>query len=60
MKRPVTEKPFVSSNPDRARALSIGGNVGLMDGSVSWKGVGEMKIYRGSKMWDEDGCFTIW
>ena len=37
-----------------------GGNVGLMDGSVSWKGIGEMKIYRGSKLWEEDGCFTIW
>ena len=37
-----------------------GGNVGLMDGSVLWKGVGEMKVYRGSKLWEEDGCFTIW
>ena len=37
-----------------------GGNSGLLDGSVSWQGVGQMKIYRGSKLWEEDGCFTIW
>ena len=52
-----------TSNANGATSVDIGakgGNVGLMDGSVSWKDVKKMKIYRGSKLWDEDGCFTIW
>ena len=37
-----------------------GGNVGLLDGSVSWKGLSEMKAYRSSQLWDADGAFGLW
>ena len=37
-----------------------GGNIGLMDGSVAWKNISQMKLYRGSRMWDADGCITAW
>lgn len=37
-----------------------GGNIGLLDGSVSWKRMRDMKIYRGSRMHDTSGCFTAW
>jgi prepilin-type N-terminal cleavage/methylation domain-containing protein len=37
-----------------------GGHVGLLDGSVSWRHMADMRVYRGSRMWDEDGCFTAW
>lgn len=39
---------------------AVGGHVGLLDGSVSWKHIRDMKIYRGSRQWDEDGCYTMW
>lgn len=39
---------------------AVGGHVGLMDGSVAWKHIRDMKIYRGSRRWDESGCFTTW
>ncbi len=39
---------------------AVGGHVGYLDGSVSWKHIRDMKIYRGSRFWDEGGCFTTW
>ncbi len=39
---------------------AAGGNVGLLDGSVSWKNIGQMQTYRGSQMWDENGCYAMW
>ena len=32
---------------------AVGGNVGLVDGSVSWRKVNQMSIYRGSQQWGE-------
>ena len=37
-----------------------GSNVGLLDGSVSWRKIREMHIYRGSQMWGDDGCVAMW
>lgn len=37
-----------------------GGQVGLLDGSVAWKDINRMQAYRGSQMWDADGCFGLW
>ncbi len=37
-----------------------GGNVGLLDGSVHWKNIRQMDVYRGSQQWDEDGCWAMW
>jgi len=39
---------------------AVGGHVGYLDGSVSWKHIRDMKVYRGSRFWDEGGCFTTW
>lgn len=39
---------------------AVGGHVGCLDGSAYWKHIRDMKIYRGSRRWDEDGCFTTW
>lgn len=39
---------------------AAGGHIGRLDGSVSWKHIRDMKIYRGSRRWDENGCFTSW
>ena len=59
----ATGSILVNNYANGSTSLDIGakgGNIGLMDGSVSWKDVKQMKIYRGSKLWDEDGAFTIW
>jgi len=39
---------------------AVGGNVGLLDGSVNWRNVREMRTYRGSQMWDNNGCWAMW
>jgi hypothetical protein len=39
---------------------AVGGNVGLLDGSVSWKNIQRMEIYRGSQQWGTDGCWAMW
>jgi len=53
------------SNP-RANGASpreigaVGGNVGLLDGSVNWKPIAQMKQYQGSHLWGTDGCLAQW
>jgi prepilin-type N-terminal cleavage/methylation domain-containing protein len=37
-----------------------GGNIGLLDGSVTWKDIRQMKIYRSSQMWGGEGAFGLW
>jgi prepilin-type N-terminal cleavage/methylation domain-containing protein len=37
-----------------------GGHIGLLDGSVRWRGINEMRVYRASQMWDEAGAFGVW
>ena len=37
-----------------------GGNVGLLDGSVQWRNIKTMQIYRGSQQFDDDGCWAMW
>jgi hypothetical protein len=53
------------SNADASGASSAaiggaGGNVGLLDGSVAWKNVIQMQIYRGSQQWGDSGCRAMW
>ena len=43
-----------------AAAGAAGGNVGLLDGSVAWKNIRDMDLYRGSQQWDNDGCWAMW
>ena len=49
-----------ASGASSAAAGAAGGNIGLLDGSVSWKDIKKMQIYRGSQLWDEDGCWAMW
>jgi hypothetical protein len=39
---------------------AAGGNVCLLDGSVSWKKIQQMQAYRGSHLWGDDGCWAMW
>lgn len=47
-----------SLNPQRFGAA--GGNVAWLDGSARWKRASEMKLYRGSRLWGDDGALAIW
>jgi prepilin-type N-terminal cleavage/methylation domain-containing protein len=37
-----------------------GGNVGKMDGSVTWVPIKQMKLRRGSQQYGPDGCWAMW
>lgn len=39
---------------------AVGGNVGLLDGSVAWRNIKDMRIYRGSRLWNDSGCWAAW
>jgi len=54
---------YSNTNLAGSSSLTIGatgGNVALLDGSVSWKEARRMGIYRGSQMWDDNGCWAMW
>lgn len=37
-----------------------GGNVASLDGSVAWKPIAKMRVYRASQEWGADGAFGVW
>jgi prepilin-type N-terminal cleavage/methylation domain-containing protein len=37
-----------------------GGNVGRLDGSVAWKKISAMRLYRTSQLWEDSGSFGFW
>jgi len=60
---PVSLGDFSNIGAQGASSAAIGaagGNVGLLDGSVSWKPIRQMDTYRGSQMWDDSGCYSMW
>jgi len=50
---------FASGNSSREIGAA-GGNVGLLDGSVSWKPISQMDVYQGSQAWQDNGCWATW
>jgi len=51
----------ISANGASPQAIgAVGGNVGLLDGSVTWKPIAQMKQYQGSHLWGIDGCLAEW
>jgi prepilin-type N-terminal cleavage/methylation domain-containing protein len=43
-----------------AQIGAMGGNVGLLDGSVSWRRIKQMEVYQGSLGWGVSGCIAMW
>lgn len=43
-----------------AQIGAAGGNLGLLDGSVAWRKIGQMRIYSGSQAWGDTGCIAMW
>jgi prepilin-type N-terminal cleavage/methylation domain-containing protein len=53
------------SNPDANGAASkalgaTGGNIGNLDGSVTWRPIKSMILRRGSQQYGTDGCWAMW
>ncbi len=51
-----------SNGRTSAEIGAVGGNVGYLDGSVTWKNIKNMRVYRGSQNVDygESGCTAMW
>lgn len=61
----IRDESYFESHPEAYQQTPVaigaqGGNVGLLDGSVGWKNIRRMRVYRGSQLWDADGCFGLW
>jgi type II secretory pathway pseudopilin PulG len=61
----IKEEDYFSQHPEALRQTprdigAKGGNVGLLDGSVAWKDISRMRVYRGSRDFDDQGCFIMW
>jgi prepilin-type N-terminal cleavage/methylation domain-containing protein len=61
----IKEEDYFSQHPEAFRMTprdigAKGGNVGLLDASVTWKDISRMRVYRGSRMYDDQGCFIMW
>lgn len=61
----VRDDAYFDSHPEAYEqtprdAGATGGNVGLLDGSVSWKDIRLMKAHRASQLWESDGAFGYW
>jgi hypothetical protein len=54
---------FANEQSGGAASAAIGaegGNVGLVDGSVGWKAIRQMRVYSGSLKWGDGGCHAAW
>ena len=49
-----------ASGASSTEAGATGGNLGMLDGSVSWKRASRMVTYRGSQQWGDSGCWAMW
>lgn len=61
----VQEESYFNTHPEayqqNPRIIGAqGGNVGQLDGSVEWKNIAHMKVYRSSQLWGADGAFGYW
>jgi prepilin-type N-terminal cleavage/methylation domain-containing protein len=61
----IRAEQYFEEHPDAYQQTPLnigaqGGNVGLLDGSVSWKSIREMRAYRASQEWGADGAFGYW
>jgi prepilin-type N-terminal cleavage/methylation domain-containing protein len=61
----IREEAYFNAHPEAfsqtpAAIGARGGNVGLLDGSVSWRSIAHMRAYRGSQLWEDSGSFGLW
>ena len=61
----VRDDAYFSNHPDAYNQTPAdiggqGGHVALVDGSVRWKDIKQMRPYRGSQLWEDSGSFGLW
>lgn len=61
----IREENYFDANDDAYNQTpqsigAQGGNIGLLDGSASWKPIQRMKAYRASHLWEAEGAFGLW
>ena len=59
LKKSVTDPASYYGVPP-ASIGAKGGNIAWLDGSVRWKDIRSMSVYRGSRLWDDQGCYAVW
>jgi type II secretory pathway pseudopilin PulG len=57
---PVVQVIMMNQPYDSRQIGGAGGHLVTLSGSLSWKPIAKMLLYRGSQMWDQDGCFAFW
>ena len=50
----------IASGAASADLGATGGNIGNLDGSVTWRAIKNMKLRRGSQQYGPDGCWAMW
>jgi prepilin-type N-terminal cleavage/methylation domain-containing protein len=55
-----TDASNIGSGKTPVQLGAMGGNVGLLDGSVSWKKIQAMQVFKGSQAWGDIGCLAMW
>ena len=61
----VVDEPYFEAHPEAFDQTpkeigSQGGNVGKLDGSVAWRDIKQMRLYRTSQLWEDSGSFGFW
>lgn len=56
----ANETEGASENKSSADIGGAGGHVVLLDSSVSWKKMDQMRVYAGSQKWGRSGCWAMW
>ena len=54
---------FSNKGADGAASADLGatgGNIGNLDGSVTWRAIKKMQLRRGSQQYGADGCWAMW
>jgi prepilin-type N-terminal cleavage/methylation domain-containing protein len=51
----------VGANGAASESLgAMGGNIGTLDGAVTWRAIKKMKLRHGSQQYGPDGCWAMW
>jgi prepilin-type N-terminal cleavage/methylation domain-containing protein len=61
----VRDEPYFDAHPEAYQQTpreigGAGGNVGKADGSITWKPMSQMRLYRSSQLWEDQGSFGLW
>jgi len=47
-------------NDDPVKVGAQGGNIGVLNGSVTWRPMSKLSVYKASHLWDTSGAYGYW